>query len=252
MLLAIDIGNTNITFCIFEDNVILEEFRVASDRKLSQSECDKVIATLFKERKVTECVIGSVVDGLGEPFKIAVDNFFGINTILLDENSKTGVTVKIDNPKEMGIDRIANACAAYMLYPKPVIVVDFGTANTFDVITEEGEHIGGLISLGLGMQLKALHEYTSKLPQIELIMSDKAIGTNTHDAILSGVVRGTAAMIDGMVEQTEKELGKKATVVATGGFSGLIRSYLKRPFETINPTLTIEGLRYLHYLNKQK
>ena len=127
----------------------------------------------------------------------------------------------------------------------------FGTATTFDIVNGSGEFVGGIIAPGLNLQLKALNKFTSKLPRIEVALSNTAIGHNTTDAILSGVLRGSASMIDGLIEQCEKELGEKAVVVATGGYSGLIANYLKRPFDFINPTLTLEGLRHLYQINRK-
>ncbi len=182
--------------------------------------------------------------------KAAVDNVFKVNAIVLSTKINTGIKIKLDNPEEAGADRIANAAGAYVLYNHPVIVVDFGTATTFDIVNEKGEFIGGVISLGIMSQMKALNKFTSKLPRTDVTISNSAIGHNTNDAILSGVIRGTACMIDGLVEQCEKELGKKSLLIATGGYSGLIANYLKRPFDFINPTLTLEGLRYLYEINK--
>ena len=170
--------------------------------------------------------------------------------MILSTDINTGIKIALDNPKEAGADRIANAVGAYVLYKHPVIVVDLGTATTFDVVDSNGDFIGGIITLGVTSQLKALNKFTSKLPRIEVSLSNNAIGHNTNDAILSGVLRGTASMIDGLIEQCEKELGSKVIVVATGGYSGLISNYLKRPFDFINPTLTLEGLRYLYQINK--
>lgn len=251
MLLTADIGNTTISLGLFDDNVLLEDLRLNSDKELSQDKYEQILKTLFKDKKITDCIIGSVVKELSGTFKSAVDRVFRIKSFLLETNSKTGLEVKLKNPKELGADRIANAVAGYMLYEKPVIVVDFGTATSFDIVNEDAQFLGGLIAPGLSLQMKALSTFTSKLPKVDIVMSDKAIGDDTESAILSGVIRGTACMIDGMIAQCEKELGKKATVVATGGYCGLIRSYLQRPFDTINPTLTLEGLRYLHYLNTE-
>jgi len=136
-----------------------------------------------------------------------------------------------------------------MLYSKPCIVVDFGTATSFDIVNRKGEFIGGVIAPGLNLQMKVLNKFTSKLPRIDVAKSDVAIGHNTTDAILSGVIRGSACLIDGLVEQCEEELGERATLIATGGYSSLICDYLKRPFDFINPTLTLEGLRFLYELN---
>lgn len=250
MLLTTDIGNTSITLGLFEQEALVEEFRLASDKDLSLEEYEVLLKTLFKPYKIDGCIISSVVEELTPKFKKAVDNVFKFNSVILSAEINTGIKICLDNPKEAGADRIANAVGAYILYNHPVIVVDFGTATTFDVVNSKGEFIGGIISLGIMSQLKALHKFTSKLPQTDIGNSDNAIGHNTNDAILSGVIRGTASMIDGLVEQCEKELGEKAIIVATGGYSGLIANYLKRPFDFINPTLTLEGLRYLYQINQ--
>ena len=255
MLLTADIGNTSITLGLFDGDALVEEFRLASDKDLSQEEYEVLLKTLCKPFKIDGCIVASVVDELSKKFQSSVNNVFKIKSILLNSDCKTGVKIALDNPKEAGADRIANACGALMLYNRPCIVVDFGTATSFDIVNEKGEFVGGIITAGLNLQMKVLNKFTSKLPKIDVAISNKAIGSNTSDAILSGVIRGSACMIDGLVEQCEKELGQngqpvKATLIATGGYSGLISSYLKRPFDFINPTLTLEGLRFLYELNK--
>ena len=213
-------------------------------------EYEVLLKSLFRNYNVDGCIISSVVEELTKKFKTSVDNVFKIDSMILSTDINTGIKIALDNPKEAGADRIANAVGAYVLYKHPVIVVDLGTATTFDVVDSNGDFIGGIITLGVTSQLKALNKFTSKLPRIEVSLSNNAIGHNTNDAILSGVLRGTASMIDGLIEQCEKELGSKVIVVATGGYSGLISNYLKRPFDFINPTLTLEGLRYLYQINK--
>lgn len=249
MLLAIDIGNTSITLGLFDEDNFVNEFRLASDKDLAQEEYEILLKSLLKEYRIDGCIVSSVVEELTQKIKSAVDNIFEISSVILTSDINTGVKICIDNPEEAGADRIANACGAYKRYCAPVIVVDFGTATTFDIVNSNGEFIGGIISLGIMSQLKALNKFTSKLPKTDVSISKNAIGHNTNDAILSGVIRGTASMIDGMIEQCEKELGEKAIVVATGGYSGLIANYLKRPFDYINPILTLEGLYYLYKLN---
>ncbi len=249
MLLTADIGNTSITLGLFEEDALVEEFRLASDRDLSLEEYEVLLKSLFKDFKVDGCIICSVVEELNEKFKNAVENVFKIEPMFLSLDINTGIKISLDNPEEAGADRIANAAGAYVLYNKPVIVVDFGTATTFDIVNKNGEFIGGVIAPGLNLQMKVLNKFTSKLPRIDVAVSNTAIGHNTADAILSGVIRGAACMIDGLVRQCEKELGEKAVLVATGGYSGLIATYLERPFDFINPTLTLEGLRYLYQLN---
>lgn len=250
MLLTADIGNTSITLALFDDDALIEEYRLAADKDLSLEEYEVLLKSLFRNYNVDGCIISSVVEELTKKFKTSVDNVFKIDSMILSTDINTGIKIALDNPKEAGADRIANAVGAYVLYKHPVIVVDLGTATTFDVVDSNGDFIGGIITLGVTSQLKALNKFTSKLPRIEVSLSNNAIGHNTNDAILSGVLRGTASMIDGLIEQCEKELGSKVIVVATGGYSGLISNYLKRPFDFINPTLTLEGLRYLYQINK--
>lgn len=252
MLLTTDIGNTSITLGLFDEDALVETFRLASDKDLPQEEYEVLLKTLCKPYKIEGCIIASVVDELSKKFQASVDNVFKINSILLDNNCETGVKIAIRNPKEAGADRIANSCAAFMLYKKPCIVIDFGTATSFDIVNHKGEFIGGVIAPGLNLQMNVLNKFTSKLPKIDVAVSNSAIGNSTNDAILSGVIRGTASMIDGLVEQCEQELGTKATIIATGGYSGLISNYLKRPFDYINPTLTLEGLRFLYNFNLTK
>ncbi|MBP7212242.1 type III pantothenate kinase [bacterium] len=250
MLLTADIGNTNITLGLFDDSALIEEFRLASDKDLSLEEYEVLLKTLFKEYDVKGCIVGSVVDELNKKFKTAVEKVFKITPIFVNYAINTGVKLALKHPKEAGADRIANACGAFMLYERPCIVIDFGTATTFDIVNKNGEFIGGIIAPGLNLQLKSLNKFTSKLPKIDVAKSKSAIGNNTSDAILSGVIRGASCMIDGLVKQCEKELGEKVTLVATGGYSSLIADYLDRPFDFINPTLTLEGLRFLYNFNK--
>jgi len=251
MLLTTDIGNTNITLGLYDEDALVEEFRLASDKDLSLEEYQVLLKSLFKNFIINDCIIASVVEELSNKFQSAIKNVFNIEPVFLTADINTGIKIKTDNPQEVGGDRIANAAGAYVLYKCPIIVIDFGTATSFDIINSNGEFIGGVITPGLNLQMKVLNQFTSKLPKIDVAISHKAIGNNTTDAILSGVIRGSACMIDGLVEQCEKELGKKVTLVATGGYSGLIANYLKRPFDFINPTLTLDGLRHLYNLNKK-
>lgn len=250
MLLTIDIGNTNITLGVFENESILETFRLPSDKELPQEEYEILFHSLLKKYNIHACIIASVVDELSKTIKHAADNVFHIDSILLNNKLNLGIKLKLKNPKEAGADRIANACGAYVLYSKPAIIVDLGTATTFDIINKDGDFVGGVIMPGLNLQFRALNSSTSKLPKIEANTVNKAIGDNTVDAILSGVIRGSACAIEGLISQCEAELGQKAVIIATGGYSGLISQYMTRPFDFVNPYLTLEGLRFLYELNK--
>lgn len=249
MLLTADIGNTNITLGLFEKDRYINEFRLASDKDLSGEEYEILLKSLFKDYSIDGCVIASVVEELNIKFKRAVDNVFRIKSVFVASDINLGIKVKTDNPREVGADRLANAVAAANLYKGAVIVIDFGTATSFDIINSNREFLGGVIAPGINTQMKCLKNATSKLPKIDVSISKNAIGHNTTDAILSGVIRGTACMVDGLVNQCEQELGEKATVVATGGYCGLIANYLNRPFDDVNPTLTLEGLKYIYKMN---
>ena len=181
--------------------------------------------------------------------KTTLMNYSFRKPLFVSNKINTGIKIITDRPDEVGADRIANAVGAYSQYKTAAIVVDFGTATSFDIINSKGEFLGGVIAPGINLQMKVLNKFTSKLPRIDVAISNNAIGHNTTDAILSGVIRGTACMIDGLVSQCEDELGEKAVIIATGGYSGLISNYLKRPFNHINPSLTLEGLRQLYNLN---
>ena len=154
MLLTSDIGNTNITLGLFDNEALVEEFRLASDKDLSLEEYEVLLKSLFKDFKIDGCIVGSVVEELNNKFMSAVRNVFGIEPVFLTNKINTGVKIKTDFPDEVGADRIANATGAYVLYNKPTIVVDFGTATTFDIINAGGEFIGGMIAPGINLQMK--------------------------------------------------------------------------------------------------
>ncbi len=250
MLLTADIGNTNITLGIFDGEKYVNELRLASDKDLSKEEYEVLLKSLLKDYKIDSCVIASVVEELSIKFKKAVDKVLNLDSLFVDNELNLNVRIKTDNPKEVGADRIANAVAASKNYKGAVIVIDFGTATSFDIINSNREFLGGVIAPGINTQIKCLKNSTSKLPKIDVSISPRAIGHNTNEAILSGVIRGTACMVDGLIAQCEEELGEKATIVATGGYCGLIANYLKRPFDDVNPILTLEGLKEIYILNK--
>jgi len=252
MLLTADIGNTNITLGLFDGENYINEFRLASDKDLSGEEYEILLKSLFKDYDIEGCVIASVVEELNVKFKRAVDNVFNIKSVFTAWDIELGINVRTDNPCEVGADRLANAVAAAKLYEGAVIVIDFGTATSFDIINSKHEFLGGVIAPGINTQMKCLKSSTSKLPKIDVSISKNAIGHNTTDAILSGVIRGTACMVDGLISQCEEELGERATIVATGGYCGLIANYLKRPFDFVNPILTLEGLRLIYLANTSR
>lgn len=251
MLLVVDIGNTNITLGVYDKDSLIETFRLSSDKDLSQIEYEKLLKTFCKNYMIEDCVIGSVVEELNEIIKLSCDTVFNINSLLIDTNINYGLKIALEKPNEIGADRIANAYGAKVKYSLPAIVIDIGTATTFDIVSKKGEFLGGVIMPGLNLQFKALNSNTSKLPKINADLSEKAIGNSTKNAILSGIMRGSACAIEGLIHQCELELGEKATIIATGGQSRLISEYMIRNFDYIDTSLTLDGLKLLYELNKK-
>ena len=254
MLLAIDIGNTNITLGVFDGDTIVHSWRLATSNSRTEDEYGVFLKNILKEynldKAVKYAVISSVVVQLTELMQIAVKHYIGIDSLIVSHKLKTNVLLKTDIPSQIGADRIANACAVAELYSAPAIVVDFGTATSFDVVNKKKEFIGGIITAGMKIQAEALSAKTSKLPKLNIEAPKNAIGRNTIDAMLSGIVRGHALMVNGLIEECEKELGEKAVIVATGGYSSVISNYMNRKFDYINSDLTLIGLNILYKLNK--
>lgn len=253
MLFVLDIGNTNITAGVFDGEALIQSWRIASDIKKSEDEYGIVIKNLVKDSNLLEkldyAVISSVVMPLTEKIQLSIKKYLNINSLVVSHKIDTGLKITLDNPKELGPDRIVNGLAASRLYGAPVIVVDFGTATSFDIVNEKYEFIGGIIAAGMMIQANALASFTSKLPKVKIEAPEKTIGSNTIDAMLSGIVRGHAAMIDGLIADCEKELGQRAIVVATGGYSSIISKYLHRQFDYVNQDLTLLGLKMIYDLN---
>jgi len=256
MLLVADIGNTSTTLGVFEGEKLLESWRVASDKNKSEDEYGIFLKNIVAHKgfsgKIRHAIISSVVLSLTERFKIAIEGYLSVPVIVLSHKINTGIQLDVDNPKEVGGDRIANACAAYSLYQTPAVVVDFGTATTFDVVSNDGIFLGGIISPGIGISAEALSSFTSLLPKLKIVSSGSVIGKNTVDNMLSGVVRGHSAMVEGLVSAIEKELDSRVTLIATGGFSKVLSECLNRQFDYVNPNLTLEGLRIIHSLNQNQ
>lgn len=254
MLLVIDIGNTNITLGVFDNEKIIHSWRLATSLSRTEDEYGVFIKNILREtnldKSITNAVVSSVVVQLTERIEIALKKYLGLESFVVSHKIKTNVVLKTDNPSQIGADRIANACAAAKLYSAPAIVVDFGTATSFDIVNGKNEFVGGIITAGMKIQAEALSSKTSKLPKLNIEAPEHTIGKNTIEAMLSGIVRGHASMIDGLIENCETELGEKATIIATGGYSSVISNYLKRKFDYINPDLTLIGAKILFDLNK--
>ena len=250
MFLAIDIGNTNINIGIFENDKLIQTNKLVSNINLPEEEYVSILKNTLQNYTIEDCIIGSVVDELSQKIKNACDKAFNIKSMLWCNLLNCGIKIALEKPLEVGADRIANGYCAKIKYSLPAIVIDIGSATTFDIISKDATFIGGLIMPGINMQLKSLNSNTSKLPALKAEEAEKAIGTCTKTAILSGVVRASACAIEGMIKQCETELGEQATIIATGGDCSLLSKYMTRNFDYIDPDITLYGFKYLYDLNK--
>ncbi|ATW27067.1 type III pantothenate kinase [Candidatus Formimonas warabiya] len=254
MLLAIDAGNTNIVLGIYRDSTLISHWRVSTDRQKTADEYGILLKNLFdfqghRFEDISAIAMASVVPPLMSALANMSLEYFGIHPLIVGPGVKTGMPLKFDNPKEIGADRIVNAVAAYETYGGPLIVVDFGTATTFDVVTRQGEYIGGAIAPGIGISTEALFARAAKLPRVELVKPPCVITKNTINGMQAGIIFGFTGQVDGIVNRMKKELGEELFVVATGGLAELIASE-SETIQRVDPWLTLEGLRMIYLKNQ--
>ena len=254
MLLVIDIGNTSISIGIYDGDNLKVSLRVATVIHRLPDEYASLLLHLLEingiDRKTIDKVaLCSVVPPLTANFEDLCRKYFNTDPLTIGVGTKTGVKIRMDNPREVGADRIVNAAAAFHLYQMACIVVDLGTGTTFDTVSSSGEFIGGAIAPGIGIAAEALTSRTSMLPRIELHAPDKAIGTSTVKAMQSGMIFGYIGLVEGIVERIQKELPSKAKVIATGGYADILAAGTKI-FDIISPDLTLYGLRLIYYMNR--
>src|SRR5438067_9692967 len=223
MLLAVDVGNTMTHVGMFRDGELVEHWRFATSRSATADQLAARISSLIGLRDlrlsdVDAAIFSSVVPALAVEYEQLSDRYLGGTGALVGPSLKTGVPIRIDNPRELGADRLANAVAAYERCGGACIAVDFGTAINYDVVSSAGEYLGGVISPGIEISLEALTERAARLPRVDLVPPRHAIGRGTQEAIQSGVVYGYAGQVDGILTRVREELGEEATSIATGGF----------------------------------
>lgn len=256
MILAIDIGNSNVVIgCLDENNQTIKQFRMVTDLKKTEDEYASGMRTILEYNDV-DCdgfdgaIICSVVPPLTETFRTAVRNVTGHRALVVGAGLKTGLNIMIENPASLGSDLVAVSVGAMADYPLPVIVLDMGTATTITVVDDGNKFLGGAIVPGVALSINALSSGTSLLQKVPIDAPDKCICTTTTQCMQSGAVYGNASMIDGMIERFEMELGRKATVVATGGVASKIIPYCRR--EVIyDENLLLRGLGMLYKKNKR-
>jgi type III pantothenate kinase len=254
VLLVFDIGNSNIVVGVFSNEKLCADWRLATDRQKTTDEYGILIQNLFYFKnipmdQVQAAIISSVVPPLTSCFEQAIQKYFNINPLVVGPGIKTGLSIKYENPREVGADRVVNAVAGIKLYGPPLIIVDFGTATTFCAISEQGDWLGGAIAPGLGISSEALFQHTAKLPHVEITKPRNAIGKNTVNSIQSGLYFGYIGLVESLITRIKFEMGCNPTVIATGGLAELIAGESKL-IDKVNPDLTLAGLRYLYELNK--
>lgn len=250
MLLVADVGNTNTVIGVFDGPRLLVSWRLTSRREQTADEYGVFFETLLRTRglepqNITGIAISNVVPPVQQTLEWMCEKYFGVTPFVVEPGVNTGMPLLIDNPREIGPDRVVNAVAAVSIYGPPLIVIDFGTATTFDCVNARGEFLGGAIAPGITTALDALLSRAARLFRVEMVRPKEAIGRNTVTNIQSGVVYGYAGLVDGLVERMRQEMGGAPTVVATGGLAPLVAD-VTRSIQHVNPDLTLEGLRLLY------
>ena len=256
MLLAIDIGNTNIKYGVFDGDNLKSSFRVSSRMSRTADEYGSVLVGLLSDRGINKndidgIIMSSVIPALNYTMCHMCEYFFGITPIMIGPGIKTGLNIKADNPREVGADIIVNSVSAFQKYGGPVIVIDFGTATTFDVVTADCELLGVVIAPGIKTSLEGLATKTAQLPMVELDAPKTVIGKNTKHCMQSGIIFGFAGLVDSILYRIKKELKlDDIKVIATGGLGEIIAKEVKA-INKVDRTLTLDGLKIIYQLNKE-
>lgn len=252
-LLVIDVGNTQMVLGVYDGASLLAHWRLDTKARRTEDELAIVVGQLFNLegldlKSVANVAISCVVPPLLPPLSRFCAKTFSLDPLIVGPGVKTGVVIKVDDPREVGADRIANVAGALSLFPPPLIIVDFGTAITLDAVSAGSEYLGGAIVPGIQLSLNALHHNAAKLPKVEIAEPPSVIGSNTIHSMQSGAFYGYVSLVDGIVEKMKAVLGTKTKILATGGEAALIASS-SLTIDRVEENLTIEGLRVIHEKN---
>jgi type III pantothenate kinase len=253
MLLVVDVGNTQTHFGAFRGEELLEHWRFATVRDSTADQLGAALSNLlglrgYEFKDLSAAIVSSTVPQLEPEWTAMASRYLGHEMLVVGPGVKTGMAIRYDNPREIGADRLVNAVAIRDRYEGAAVCVDFGTATTFDVVSRDGEYLGGALMTGIEISLEALSERGARLPKVDLAPPKSVIGKNTIDAIRSGVVFGYAGAIDAILRRLYDELGERTAVIATGGLAGLVVPYAEE-IEEVDDLLTLTGLRLLYERN---
>jgi type III pantothenate kinase len=258
MLLVVDVGNTQTHFGTYRtgEDEVAEHWRFATVRESTGDELGAALSNLLALRglaleEIDDSIVSSTVPQLSEQWTAMARRYLGQEMLQVGPSIRTGMPIRIDNPHEVGADRLVNAVAAYDHVHDRCVVVDFGTAITYDVVSAAGEYLGGIITPGAEISIDALYEHAAKLPKVELAEPRSLIGKSTVDAIRSGIVFGFAGQVDGIIRRLRTELGEDTHVIATGGLAGAIVPHIQESIDEVDDLLTLRGLRLIWKLNRR-
>ena len=249
MLLAVDVGNTQTVFGLFDGAELSEHWRIATEAHRTGDELGALISDFLELERVEGICLSSTVPQLVREYVAFADRYAEAKLLVLRPGVKTGIPIRYDDPREVGPDRIANAVAAKQRYGAPCVVVDFGTSTNFDVVSSRGEYVGGVLAPGVEISMEALFSRAARLVKVDFSVPHAVIGKSTAEALQSGLVYGFAGQVDGIVERIREELRAEAPVVATGGLADLIAPHAGT-IDRVDPWLTLEGLRLIWGLNE--